>query len=164
VGLSDLEFVDSQMDIRPEKMYQQIVEENKAKQIVDGSEKKSCRPAHTTVFYWVNFVCKHIEGLLMQTQKELVHEQKRRKIEIELPPESTVENPNSSKAATDDKSNMLNLMSFMTLAAMLLFKHKEYIWQNLRAYFLVKAESRKDLLTDTVVWLFTTHTFELVIF
>jgi hypothetical protein len=163
-GLADLEFVDPEMDIRAEKMYQQIVEENKVKQIEDESEKKSCRPAYTTVFYWVNFACKHIEGLLMQIQKELVHEQKRRKLEIELPVESTVENPNSDKAATNSKSNMLNMLAFMTLAAMLLLKHKDRVWQNLRAYFLVKAESRKDLLTDTVVKLFTTHTFELVIF
>jgi hypothetical protein len=164
VDLSDLEFIDPEIDIRAEKLYQQIIEENKAKQIEGDREKKSYRPAHTTVFYWVDFVCKRIESLLVQTQKELVHEQKRRKVEIELPAESTVENPNSDKAATGEKWHMLNLLSFLTLAAKLLVKHKDHVWQNLRAYFLVKAESRKDLLTDTVVKLFTTHTFEPVLF
>jgi hypothetical protein len=164
VDLSDLEFIDPEIDIRAEKMYEQIVEENKAKQIEDGSEKNSYRPAHTTVFYWIDFVCKRIESLLVQTQKELVHEQKRRKVEIELPAENIVENANSHKAATGDKWHILNLLSFLTLAAKLLVKHNEHTWQRLRAYFLVKAESRKDLLTDTVVKLFTTHTFELVLF
>jgi hypothetical protein len=158
--LSDLELVPPEMDIREEKMYQKLVEENKTKQIEKASDKDAIRPAHTTVFYWIAFACRRIEILLMQMQKELVHEQKRRTIEIELPAESTIENPNSDKAATSDKANTLNLLSFATVAAVLLHNCKEHIWQKLRSYFLIKAESRKDIFTDTVVQMFTTQTFE----
>jgi hypothetical protein len=161
IALSELEFAEAGMDIREEKMYKQMVEDNK---LLDDNEKKGCRPAHTTVFYWIEFICKRVEGLLMQVQKELVHEQERRKLAIDLPYESTFENPNSDKAASVAKASMLHLMTFLSLAAVLLLKRDERVWQRLRAYFLTKAESCKDLLTDMIVRLFTTHTFELELF
>lgn len=74
--LSDLELADPEMDIRSEEMYKEMVAESDANQTDkkpgDDADEAASRPVHTTVFSWVKFMCKHVEGLLMQLQKELV--------------------------------------------------------------------------------------------
>lgn len=161
--LSDLELCDREMDIRAEELCKKLVGESSARQADDSGEPR-CRPSHTTVFHWVDFVCKHIELLLMQLQKELVQERKRGKRKAMLPAESVVVNPNSYKASSDNKGRMLDQLSFATCAASQLLGEGARQWHRLRAYFLTKAESRKDILTDTQLQLPITHTFELVIF
>lgn len=128
------------------------------------AEEPECRPAHTTVFRWVKFMCKHAEALLTQLQKEMVQEKKRGRAVPKLPEERFVENPNSSKAAGEQKARNLDRLSFATCAADSLVGRSKRQWYRLRAYFLARAESRKDVLTETSVRLPITHTFELVIF
>lgn len=145
--LSDLELADPEMDIRDEEFCKQLVADGAAKQTDDGVESR-CRPSRTTVFYWVDFVCKRIEALLMQLQKELVQEKKRGNELAKLPAESLV-NPNSYKAASDEKGSRLDRLSLATCTASQLIIQSKQQWYRLRAYFLAKAESRKDVLTDT---------------
>lgn len=162
IDLSDLELAEPEMDIRAEELFKKLAGESLAKQADDAWER--CRPAHTTVFHWVDFVCKRAEALLTQLQKELVQEKKRGKEIAKLPGESLVENPNSYKAGSHEKDDMLDRLSFATSAASRLLGQNMQQWYRLRAYFLRKAESRRDILTDTWVQLPITHTFELVIF
>jgi len=166
--LSDLELADPEMDIRSEELYKEMVSEAAAKQIgkktADDAEGPWCRPAHTTVFRWVEFMCEHVEALLTQLQKELVQEKKRGKTVSKLPAESVVENPNSDKAASSEKDRKLDRLSFARCAADSLLGQGEKQWYRLRAYFLARAESRKDVLTETMVQLPITHTFERGVF
>jgi hypothetical protein len=145
LDLSDMELANPEMDIRSEELCKMMVEEPQ-----DWREVRY-RPAHTTVFYWVDFACKRIEGLLMQIQKELIQEMKRGKEFRKMPAESVVENPNSYKAASDEKRMILDRLSFAICAARSLLGQSKQPWVKLRAYFLTMAESRKDLLTDTRV-------------
>lgn len=166
--LSDLELAAPEMDIRSEEMYKVLVAESATKQTDKktdhGSEEAECRPAHTTVFRWVKFMCKHAEALLTQLQKEMVQEKKRGREVPKLPEERFVENPNSSKAASEQKARNLDRLSFATCAADSLVGWGKQQWNRLRAYFLARAESRKDVLTETILRLPITQTFELVIF
>jgi len=146
--LSDLELADPELDIREDDLYAEMVEKYAAEQ-PGAAGQPPCRPAHTTVFNWMNFVCNRVEALLSQLQKELVQEKKRGKQIAQMPAEYIVENPNSYKAATDQKRSMLDQSAFARLASRLLLGNSPPIWYRLRAYFLTKAESRKDVLTDT---------------
>jgi hypothetical protein len=161
--LSDLELVEPEMDVREEELYENVFEGGAAKQ-VGGVDEPPCRPAHTTVFGWVDFACKRTEALLLQLQKELVQERKRGKEIAQLPPEGLVENPNSYKAASDEKDRMLDRLSFAMCTAVQLVTQSKQQWYRLRAYFLIKAETRKDVLTETRVQLPITQTFEPAIF
>jgi hypothetical protein len=163
--LSDLELAEPELDIRSEEMYREMVAESAAKKTDHGGEGPAVsRPAHTTVFRWVDFMCKHDEALLTQLQKELVQEKKRGREVSKLPDESVVENPNSDKAASVGKRRRLDRLSFATCAADGLLGTGKQQWYRLRAYFLATAESRKDVLTETMVQMPITQTFELVIF
>jgi hypothetical protein len=164
--LSDLQLVAPEMDIRAKDMYKKLVAERAAQkaELTNDAKEPECRPAHTTVFRWVDFMCTHIEGLLMQLQKEVVQEKKRGR-EVPMPPdESVVVNPNSDKATSDEKVKNLDQLSFATCAADRLLGQGKQQWYRLRAYFLAAAESRKDVLTETMVQLPITQTFELAIF
>jgi len=161
--LSDLELADPGLDIRGDEFYAEVIDKYAAEQPV-AHEHPPCRPAHTTVFNWADFICKRVEILLAQVQKELVQDKKRGKEMVLVPAECVVENPNSYKAATGKKRSRLDKSTFATLAARLWLGDSRLIWYRLRAYFLTKAESRKDVLTDTRVWLPITQTSELVIF
>lgn len=157
VELSELEFVEPEMDVRKYRRYQ----EAGAVRVEGEGDNEVSRPVASTVFHWVDFACKRIEELLQQVQKELV----RRGKQVEfLPLESAVENPNSYKAYAEGKGSMLDRLSFLTFASELLVGCGKRVWERLRAYFLTAAESCKDLLTDTHVRLSTTQTFELAIF
>jgi hypothetical protein len=158
--LSDLELAEPEMDIRAEEFAKKLSPAKRA----NDAEDAPCRPAHTTIFHWVDFVCKRIEGLLAQLQKELVQEGKRGKEVVTLPVESVVANENSYKAASDEKGRTLDRLTFATLSARVLLGRSQQQWYRLRAYFLTMAESREDLLTGTRVQLPITQTFELAIF
>lgn len=141
-GLSEPEFVQKDEDIRQTKLYKEI--ELKAAVTKDGGS----RPSHCAVFRWVNDLCKRVEQVIQQLQKELV----RRQMDLSLlPPESGVGNPNSAKAHTVIKARRLGRLSFAGLAARLLVDERDRAWRKLRAYFLTKAEQCNDLLTNAPV-------------
>ncbi len=162
--LSDLELADAEMDIRSEELYEEMVAKQADEKTDHDAEEPASRPSHTTVFRWVKFICKHAEELLTQLQKELVQEKKRGKEVAKLPDESAVENPNSDKAASEEKRKKLDRLSFATCTADSLLGQGKRQWYQLRAYFLARAESRKDVLTETIVRLPITHSFEPVVF
>jgi hypothetical protein len=145
-AVSEPEFVEEKEDIRQTKLYSELSAKNAIEPAVtkDGGS----RPSHCAVFRWVDYLCKRIEWILRQLQKELVRRQKDLR---ELPREGSVENPNSLKAQTDTKAQRLDRLSFAGFAARLLIIESEKRWWQLRAYFLRKAENCKDLLTDTRV-------------
>jgi hypothetical protein len=155
-GLSDLEFAEPEMNIRQTEFYADALKEGKIAGAATGSG--GYRPSYSTIFYWVDFVCKRIEAVLQQQQKELVRRQKSLNA---MPAENAVENPNNWKAQTKDKAEDLDQLTFGTLAAEILLGSNQRVWERLRAYFLTKAESCRDLLTDTCVKLSSTQTFEL---
>lgn len=163
VEVSDLEMADPEMDIRTEELYRVLRVEVTADRD-DDEEDPPCRPARATVFHWVDFACKHVEGMLTQLQKELIQELKRGKGEPKLPSESMVENPNSYKAFTAEKDKQLDGLSFLTCGASWLVGRSKQLWYGLRAYFVTRAESRDDILTDAGVRLSTTQTFERSVF
>jgi hypothetical protein len=156
IDLSDIELAEREMDITEEESYEQLAGSTPTE---DEGEPR-CRPVRSTVFYWVNFVCTRIEGLLTQLQKELVQEMKRGREVGALPAESLVENPNSYKATSDEKVRMLDRVSFATCAVDWLLGQGKQQWYRLRAYFLAKAESRNDLLTGTRLQMPITQSFE----
>jgi len=131
--------------------------------VENNGDDAPSRPAHNTIFDWVNFACKRIESTLMQFQKELVQETKRGKGVAKWTAESILENPNSYKAASAEKDSLLDRLSFATGMANTLLRKSTRSWYGVRAYFLTRAETRKDLLTDTGVKLPITQTFELTI-
>jgi hypothetical protein len=160
--LSDLELAPPEMDIRKLELFDTLRVQNEERQ--PGSVGQPVyRPAHNTVFYWVDFVCGRIEKLFQQLQKEAIQERKRGR-EWQLPIESVVENPNGYKAASTKKRDTLNRISALTCAAQVWLGEGNPVWQKLRAYFLAAAESRNDVLTNTRVSLPITHTFESAIF
>jgi len=156
IDLSDIELAEREMDITEEESYEQLAGSTPTE---DEGEPR-CRPVRSTVFYWVNFVCTRIEGLLTQLQKELVQEMKRGREVGALPAESLVENQNSYKATSDEKVTMLDRVSFATCAVDWLLGQGKQQWYRLRAYFLAKAESRNDLLTGTRLQMPITQSFE----
>lgn len=145
-AVSEPEFVEEKEDIRQTKLYSQMSAKKAIKAAV--TEDGGSRPSHCTVFHSVNYLCKRVESIIQQLQKELVRRQKDLRI---LPSEGSVENPNSFKAQGDIKAQRLNRLSFADFAAKLLVSAIEKPWWKLRAYFLTKAEYCKDLLTDAAV-------------
>lgn len=162
IDLSEIELAEAEMDIRGEESYKRLVEERSPRPIDEGEEQR-CRPVRSTVFYWVNFVCNRVEGLLTQLQKELVQEKKRGREVETSPAESLIENPNNYKAASAEKVSMLDRLSFSTCVADWLLGRGKRQWYRLRAYFLTRAESREDVLTAAWVQLPITQSFERVI-
>jgi hypothetical protein len=160
IDLSDLELAEPEMDITKEESYERLVGKTAAPPTEEEGESRF-RPARSTVFHWVNFVCRRIERLLAQLQKEFVQEKKRGREVGALPDESLVENPNSYKAASDDKAGMLDRVLFATCVADWLLGQGKRQWYRLRAYFLTKAESRNDLLTGALLQMPITQSFEL---
>jgi hypothetical protein len=145
-ALSEPEFVEQNEDIRQTKLYAELSSKKAINPAV--TKDNGSRPSHSTVFRWVGYICKRVESIVQQLQKEFVRRQKDLR---RLPPEWSVENPNSVKAQTDTKAQALNRLSFAGLAGRLLVSASEKPWWKLRAYFLMKAEYCKDLLTDARV-------------
>jgi hypothetical protein len=144
--VSEPEFVEEKEDIQQTKLYGELLSK---KAIVAAVTKDGgSRPSHCTVFRWVDYMCKRVESIIQQLQKELV---RRQKDLWRLPREGSIENPNRLKAQTEIKAKRLDLASFVDFAAGVLVRASEKRWWQLRAYFLTQAEYCKDLLTDTGV-------------
>ena len=145
-AVSEPEFVEEKEDIRQTQLYSEL----SSKKALDAAATRDSgsRPSHCTIFRWVDYLCKRVESIMQQLQKELVRRQKDLR---GLPREGSVKNPNSFKAQTETKAQRLDCLSFAGLAARLLVSARESPWWNLRAYFLRKAEYCKDLLTDARV-------------
>lgn len=157
--LSDLDLAAIELDIRKEELCKEITKPVEP----DESGEPRSRPAHTTVFYWVNFACKRVEALLTQMQKEQVQAKKRGSAIALLRTESQVANGNSLKALSAEKSNLLNRLSYAIVMSGSLLGQSDRLWHRLRAYFATRAESRNDILTGTRVRLSSTQSFELAI-
>jgi hypothetical protein len=119
------------------------------------------RPAFTTVWHWLRFICMRSDRLLQRMQKEVTREMKRRGEMNRQPSSNTAENPNSWKAGSGAKAAALDLVSRCSVGVEMLVNRNTDKWIALRAYFLVKAESCEDILTLKKVHLQSTHTFEL---
>lgn len=148
--LSDLEFIDSELDIRETEFYHLL----KTRGAVNArmKDRKSDNslpveePAHTTIWTWLSLMCRQIEKQLMQIQKERVREWKRSAHGMYFPLETR--NANSKKAFTEEKTRQLDLLSLARVACRPLIDGAHYVWWKLRTYFLEKAETRFDLLTE----------------
>lgn len=142
-ALSEPEFVEEKEDVRQTKLYRELLSKKGIEAAVtkDGGS----RPSYCTVFRFVDYLCKRVELIMQQLQKELVRRQKDLK---RLPLEGSVENPNSFKAQTDNKAQRLDCLSFAAVTVQLLVNVSDKTWWKLRTYFLTKAEYCKDLLTD----------------
>jgi hypothetical protein len=162
-AVSDMALAGPEMDIRNTKLYKDMLRKHASKQPGAPGQPEG-RPAHTTVFYWMAFVCRRVEVLLSQIQKELVLERKRGRTIGALPVESAVENPNAFKACTAEKRCLLHKVTCAIHTCRIWLGDGQQIWYRLRAYFLANAESRKDVLTDTPLVLSITQTFESAIF
>jgi hypothetical protein len=119
----------------------------------DTSKEGFC-PARSTVFSWVDFVCKRSGGSVQQIEKELVL----RNFEVkEVPAESQTKNRNAYKAGLltrykhqQEKPAELALLTYgLTLARLLVGPVEETV-ERLRAYFLQSAEKCADTLSDVL--------------
>jgi hypothetical protein len=119
------------------------------------------RPAFTTVWYWLSFICKRSERLLQRMQKELAREMKRRGQQCQQESLDAAENPNKWKALSSVKAEALDLVSQCSVGIGNIVIRNVDKWIALRAYFLAKAETCEDILTRMKVYLQSTHTFEL---
>jgi hypothetical protein len=161
--LSEIELAAPELDIRDVESFKVLVAEGATKR-VDEAEEARFRPVRSTIFYWVNSVCKRVEALLSQLQKEQVQEMKRGRQAAPLAAESLAKNPNSEKALSLEKAGQLDRLSFATDVADKMLGCGKQQWYRLRAYFLTKAESRSDLLTVMRLRMPITQSFELVFF
>ncbi len=145
-GLSDPEFVENDEDIRQTQLHELMLSRKELKPA--ETRGGGSRPSHCAVFRWAGYLCRRVEPVVQQLQKELVRRQKDLSL---LPRESDVENPNSAQAHTAIKAQRLDRLSFAGFAARLLMNESDRAWWKLRAYFLTKAERCNDLLTDAPV-------------
>jgi hypothetical protein len=121
-------------------------------------------PARSTVFSWVDFVCKRASRLVQQSEKEVVL----RNLDLKLlSDESTCVNENAYKAGLhpryihqQDKAKQLNRLTYGLAVGQVLVGSARPVVENLRAYFLESAEKCADLLSDVSQRLLVTHTFE----
>jgi len=186
--LSDLDFVEPEFDIRKTESFKMLATSEEAKgadsidlkipikpegipqgiailknkQNEDGSDVQ--HPVPTTVFYWVNYICKQAERFLIQIQKEFVLEWKRSHRKLRLRAATDVSNPNAEKACSLAKGESLKQVTMLSWAAKDLIGEKRRQWQKLRTYFLLRAESCNDILTLTKVALKSTHSFQFDLF
>ena len=161
--LNDEQPADPDLDISQEPAFKELTEDGrltKANREPTDEDSGKYRPAANTIFYWVDFVCRRVEAVLMQTQKELVKKDLRKRGSMRLPDETGVVNPNGWKAASTEKQRMLDRLSLATSRASNLLGKERQLWNGLRAYFLEKAESCKDLLTAVAIRLPRPQTFE----
>jgi len=131
-----------------EEVDQAVLEKNG---VVHG--KSGLCPAHSTVFSWVDRLCKKDEQNVLQVEKELV----RRSVDLDsLEAVRQVVNLNSWKAgkerykAQKDKPEQLNKLSYLLAAGKLLIVCPKAT-RRLRSYFLCLAEKCLDLLSDVVL-------------
>lgn len=125
--------------------------------------KDRSSPVRSTVFAWVDFVCKKIESNVHQTEKEIVLSGMPPSI---LPKESKVKNVNAWKAGLlpkyihqQQKPTELNRISYHLSLVRILIPIGKRVMEDLRAYFLEFAEKCFDLLSDTSMVLPIAQTF-----
>lgn len=120
-------------------------------------------PARSTVFSWVDFVCKRILKTVQQVEKESVLRSLNLK---ELPVESQCQNKNAWKAGAKryphqkEKPEELDKLTYGLAAASSLIGGGQGRMERLRAYFLQAAERCADLLSDVSMILPITQTPE----
>jgi hypothetical protein len=160
VDLSTTGFVDENENT--EYSAQEELEE-KAKEANGQKRKDGYCPARSTVFSWVDFVCKRVELLVQQTEKELVL---RNFNTADLPGENQFLNNNACKAGRErykhqqDKPRQLNKLSYELGLGRLFSNDEQGVLLKLRAYFFQSAERCADLLSDVFLVLPTAHTSE----
>ncbi|MBZ0189667.1 MAG: DUF6431 domain-containing protein [Candidatus Obscuribacterales bacterium] len=129
----------------------------------DSGSRDGCHPAKSTVFSWVDFVCKRVVQTLQQMEKELVlrgHDLQ------QLRRESCFLNKNAWKAGgkkyrhQKQKPDQLNKLTYAIATTGPLLESERSTVEKLRAYFLGSAERCLDVLSDVSVVLSTTHTSE----
>jgi hypothetical protein len=142
-----------------------VFEPEEAEAVGQGGKDGFC-PARSTVFAWVDFVCKRIERTVQQVEKELVL----RNIELKgLPGESLFMNQNAYKAGVPrykhqkEKPTQLNKLTYGLAMAGLLVKGLQDVTEKLRAYFLQYGEKCAELLSDVAVVLPIAHNSERLI-
>jgi len=125
--------------------------------------RDGCHPAKSTMFTWVDFVCKRIVRTLQQMEKELVlrgHDLQH------VSPESSFVNKNALKAGDPkyprqaQKPDQLNKLTYGIATAKALLERADWTVERLRAYFLSSAERCWDLLSDVSMVLPITQTSE----
>lgn len=124
-------------------------------------------PARSTVFSWVDFVCKRVWKTVQQTEKELVLQ---RFNVSELHRDVTARNANAWKAGKrfgeksgkhqKEKPKELNGLTFVLLTAECLPNSERGVMEKLRTYFLQSAEKCLDLLSEVSMVLPTAQTSE----
>ena len=115
--------------------------------------KDRCCPVRTTVFSWVDFVCKRIMKTAQRVEKELVL---RGVAPSALPNEAGFVSKNAWKAGMlerykhqKNKRQELNKLSYGLGLARLLLPEGRRVVEDLRTYFLQFAEKCVDILSDT---------------
>jgi hypothetical protein len=108
-------------------------------------------PAPSTVFAWVDFVCKRVERLVRHTVKAFITQ---RAVQL-LPMQASATNPNKYKAGKSPhychqkyKPDELNNVTYALHVAGAILDREQDISRNLRAYLMYVADSRFDLLSD----------------
>lgn len=131
---------------------------------VSGGSKEGFCPARSTVFSWVDFVCKRIMTLMQQAEKELVL---RNFSLAALPVESQFTNRNAWKAGTQtrywhqqNKPKELNKLTYLLSLGRSLVGGESGMLERLRAYFFQYAEKCADILSDVFMLLPIAHTSE----
>ena len=121
-------------------------------------------PARSTVFSWVDFVCKRTGKGMQQFEKEVVLRNGNVKT---LPVESQYENKNAYKAGLEPrythqqyKQEELNKLTYGLALGRLLIGSAQGAMEELRAYFLQSAETCADLLSAVMQMLPIAQTFE----
>ncbi len=125
--------------------------------------KEGCSPARSTVFGWIDFICKRIGMQLQRVQKEVIL----RGTPIStLPNTAFIRNANSRKSGDkrykhqQKKAEELDKLTYLLRIARSLTKTKERSMHLLRAYFFQFAEKCCDLLTDATLLLPIAQTSE----
>lgn len=130
------------------------VEGDRKKEVSAIGGKDGYCPAKSTVFGWVDFLCKRIGRLVQQVEKELVLVQ----FDVaEIRGESKFTNLNSVKACVSlerypkqkSKKEELNRLTYFHYLAGLLVGGSN-LFENLRAHFSCRAEKCFDLLSDVI--------------
>lgn len=121
-------------------------------------------PARTTVFTWIDFVCKKIEKLVQHIAKELVLRGANPAV---LPAERTIRNVHAWKAGRlaryihqQNKPSELNKLSYAFEIGRGLVEEDQDCADKLRTHFLRFAENFFDMLSDVAVLTPTAQSFE----
>jgi hypothetical protein len=169
----DDEFFASYRSISDDLSAYDVHEEEESNEITAGTEqvtksalasKEGACPARTTVFSWVDYVCKKAATMVQQIEKELILRGMPPSI---LPLEKFIVNKHAWKAGQQPrymhqqgKQNELNKLSYGLEITRLLVADGKKIAEELRTYFMRFAERCVDILSDTAMVLSTAQSSE----